>query len=125
MSDTSTTQSMKHWQDPINLILGVWMVASPWVLAHQANMQATSNAVLLGILIGLAALIAMFRVMAWEEWTNILLGIWLVVSPWVLGFAEVTAAMWNAVIVGIIVAALSLWSLGNDKDIGGWWSHAT
>ena len=121
MSNTA----IKHWQDPLNLILGIWLVVSPWALQHQANMQATSNAVLLGILIALAALVALFKVMAWEEWANVVLGVWLVVSPWVLGFADVTMAMWNAVIVGIVVAALALWALGTDKDIGGWWSHAT
>jgi hypothetical protein len=121
MSNTS----IKHWQDPLNLILGLWMIVSPWVLQHQANTQATSNAVILGILIALAALVALFKVMAWEEWANVVLGIALLISPWVLGFSTLMAAMWNAVIVGIVVAVLALWALGTDKDIGGWWSHAT
>ena len=59
---------------------------------------------------------------AWEEWTNVVLGVWLAISPWVLGFSSHFAAMVNAVIVGVVVAALALWALGTDKDIGGWWS---
>ena len=78
-----------------------------------------------GIIIALAALVALFQVMAWEEWANVVLGVWLVISPWVLGFSGLGAAMWNAVIVGIVVAVLALWTLGTDKDIGGWWSPAT
>jgi len=117
--------SIKHWQDPLNLILGIWMVVSPWALQHQTDMHSTSNAVILGILIGLAALVALFKVMAWEEWANVVLGVWLLISPWVLGFTALTAAMWNAVIIGIVVTVLALWALGTDKDIGGWWSHAT
>ena len=125
--------SIKHWQDPLNLILGIWMIVSPWVLRYQTDMTlnavmsnaATSNAVLLGILIAAAALVALFRVMAWEEWVNVVLGVWLVISPWVLGFSSLATAMWNAVIVGIVVAVLALWALGTDKDIGGWWSPAT
>jgi hypothetical protein len=120
-----SNMSIKHWQDPLNLILGVWMVVSPWALRHDANMVPTSNAVILGILIAVAALVALFKVMAWEEWVNVLLGVWLVISPWVLAFSGLMMAMWNAVIVGIVVAALALWALGTDKDIGGWWSHAT
>jgi SPW repeat len=116
---------IKHWQDPLSLILGLWLVASPWVLGHQAQANPTWNAVILGVLISVAALFALFRVMAWEEWTNVVLGVWLVVSPWVLGFSALVPAMWNAVIVGIVVAALALWALGTDKDIGGWWSPAT
>ena len=125
--------SIKHWQDPLNLILGIWMIVSPWALRYQTDMTlnavmsnaATSNAVILGILIAAAALIALFRVMAWEEWANVVLGVWLVISPWALGFSSLATAMWNAVIVGIVVAVLALWALGTDKDIGGWWSHAT
>jgi len=125
--------SIKHWQDPLNLILGIWMIVSPWALRYQTDMTlnavmsnpATSNAVLLGALIAAAALIALFRVMAWEEWANVVLGVWLVISPWALGFSSLATAMWNAVIVGIVVAVLALWALGTDKDIGGWWSPAT
>ena len=125
MSDISLKSSIKHWQDPLMLILGVWMIVSPWALQYQSDTYAMANAVVLGILIGLAALVALFKVMAWEEWANVALGIWLLISPWVLGFSSMMAAMWNAVIVGIVVAALALWALGTDKDIGGWWSHAT
>jgi hypothetical protein len=116
---------VKHWQDPVNLVLGLWLIASPWVLGHAAEANPTWNAVVLGALVGVAALVALFRVMAWEEWTNVVLGLWLVISPWVLGFTGIAAAMWNAIIVGIIVAALALWTLGTDKEIGGWWKPAT
>jgi hypothetical protein len=117
--------NVKHWQDPVNLVLGLWMLVSPWVLAYQAETNPTWNAVALGILIAASALVALFRVMAWEEWVNLAFGVWLVTSPWVLGFAGLAVAMWNAVIVGVVVAALALWALGTDKDIGGWWSPAT
>ena len=46
------------------------------------------------------------------------------ISPWRLGFSALVAAMWNAVTVGVIVAALALWALSTDKDIGGWWRPA-
>jgi hypothetical protein len=116
--------SIKHWQDPLNLALGLWMIASPWTLKYQDVATATGNAVILGILIAAVALFALFRVMAWQEWANVALGIWLVISPWILGFNAVVPAMWNAVIIGVVAAVLALWALGTDKDIGGWWSPA-
>ena len=118
-------EKVKHWEDPLNLVLGLWMLVSPWLLDHVANAGATWNAVIVGAIIALAALIALFQVRAWEEWTNVVLGVWLAISPWILGFSGLTAAMWNALIVGIVVAVLALWTLGTDKDIGGWWSPAT
>src|SRR5215831_14147099 len=117
--------TVKHWQDPPHLLLGVWLLASPWVLNFQAEPTPMWNAVVVGILIAVVALLAFFKVMAWEEWLSVAFGVWLVVSPWVLGFSSIMAAMWNAVIIGIAVAVLALWALGTDKDIGGWWSPAT
>ena len=116
--------SVKHWQDLVNLILGVWMLVSPWILGFQSESGTAANAVILGVLIAAVALIASVRAMAWQEWTNLVLGVWLIISPWVLRFSHTTAAMWDAVIVGILVALLALWAAGTDKDIGGWWSTA-
>ena len=119
------SMTVKHWQDPVNLVLGLWMVISPWILAHQGEAGPTWNAVTVGVLIAALALFELFKVKAWEEWTSMALGAWLVISPWVVGFSTLGAAMWNAVIVGLAVALLALWALGTDKDIGGWWSPAT
>lgn len=117
--------SVKHWQDPLALVLGLWMGISPWVLGHSAEPSPTWNAVILGVLIVLAALVALFRARAWQEWANAAFGLWLVISPWALGFSGAAMAMWNAVIVGVLVLALAVWTLATDKDIGGWWSPAT
>ncbi len=115
----------KHWQDPVNLVLGLWLAASPWVLSYATEPKPTANAVIMGVLVAILALLALFKVMAWEEWLSVAFGAWLAISPWVLGFSNLTMAMRNAVIVGIVVAVLALWALGTDKDIGGWWSEAT
>jgi hypothetical protein len=40
------------------------------------------------------------------SWLNVILGIWLVISPFVLFVSG--AAMWNNVILGIIIAASAL-----------------
>ena len=116
---------MKHWQDPVNLALGLWMIISPWVLSYASENKPTDNAVVFGFFIAALALAALFKVMAWEEWVSVALGAWLAVSPWLLGFSGLVAAMWNAVIVGVVVAVLAVWALGTDKDIGGWWRPAT
>ena len=119
--------SIKHWQDPLNLVLGLWLIASPWVLSYSAETYATWNFVIIGSLVVLLAASEVFMLMAWEEWTSVAMGVWLMVSPWILGFSAVTMAMWNAVAVGLIVAVLALWVIGTDKQIrgGGWWHPVT
>ena len=38
----------------------------------------------------------------WQDWLNLLIGIWLFISPWVIGFAGTRhAASWNAWILGV------------------------
>ncbi|HEX7054981.1 MAG TPA: SPW repeat protein [Burkholderiales bacterium] len=120
----STSFKVKHWQDPVSLVAGLWMIVSPWVLAYQAEPRPLWNAVVLGVLIALAAVSALLEASAWQEWANVVLGAWLIVSPWVLGFAGLQAAMLNAVIVGALVVVLAIWALGTDRDIGGWFSPA-
>jgi hypothetical protein len=39
----------------------------------------------------------------WQDWANLVLGIWPILSPWSLWFCGMTSAMGNAVIVGCIV----------------------
>jgi hypothetical protein len=40
----------------------------------------------------------------WQDVINFLLGIWLVVSPWVLAYADETMAAWNAAVIGVVIA---------------------
>lgn len=39
---------------------------------------------------------------------NLLLGLWLVIAPWVLDYSSETNAVWNQVVVGIAIATLAL-----------------
>ena len=44
----------------------------------------------------------------WADAVNAILGVWLVVSPWLLGYQDVSAAMWNASIVGVALIAVAM-----------------
>ena len=101
----------RHWEDWINLILGIWLCASPWVLQFAStDTMATQNAFLIGILLVVANAVMLSAFRAWEEWFTVALGAWLVISPWVLGIAGIAATA-NFVIVGFIVLALSLYEV--------------
>lgn len=100
----------RQWQDAINFVLGAWLVLSPWLLGYMNELGAARNAYATGAIIAVAALAALVAFHRWEEWVNAILGVWLVVSPWIIGFSGVAYALWNQIIVGIIVAALALWA---------------
>lgn len=116
-------KQVKHWQDPVNALLGAWLVISPWALGYQGETTAMANAILVGVALAAAALGATFVPRAWEEWTEGALGLWMVVSPWVLGFAGLRDAMYAASGTGVVILALALWVLLTDKDYTGWAQH--
>ena len=42
---------------------------------------------------------------------EIVVGAWLFVAPWILGFAAMGAAAWTARIAGIVIVVLAVWKL--------------
>ena len=42
---------MKHWQDPVNALLGAWLVLSPWAANFADNQVAMVNFVVVGLLL--------------------------------------------------------------------------
>jgi heme/copper-type cytochrome/quinol oxidase subunit 3 len=112
---------LKHWQDAVNAVLGAWLVLSPWAIGYVGEAAAMANAIVIGVALIAAALGAIFVPRAWEEWTEGVLGLWLIVSPWALGFATLNGTRLTAVVTGIAIAALALWTLFTDKDYSAWW----
>lgn len=44
-------------------------------------------------------------------WTEFILGIWLLASPWVLGYWRVTSALWSEIVIGAALILLAIWQL--------------
>ena len=111
---------LKHWQDVVNAVLGIWLMFSPWVLNYSTEQTATVNAFVIGMALLATALGAVFLPAQWEEWTEVGLGIWLAVSPWALAFSAERAATICAVVTGLAVIAFAVWTLLVDRDYLGW-----
>ena len=104
------TYSTDRTASIINFILGIWVLISPFVLGAVHSPGAVWNNVIVGIV-----MIAFAANRAWggrhqgteTTWVNFVLGIWLIISPWIVGFRTSPALTWNNVIVGIVVAIVS------------------
>jgi hypothetical protein len=99
----------------LNVLLGVWVIISPFVLAIHSPRGMWNN-IIIGAVISILALIRWGTRQPGLSWLNLILAIWLVVSPFVLFLAG--AAMWNNVILGIIIAAAALshtYSKGSNR----------
>lgn len=103
--------------DIYNLVLALVLFVSPWFLvrattAADLDLWATSAA------IGVISVAALLAFAWWEEWINLLLGLWLIASPWLLGFAH-TRAMHFSIAIGVVVAfmaALEIWLIYDKED---------
>jgi hypothetical protein len=112
----------KRWQDWINLILGLWTFASPWIFGFAAGTSAPARVMwILGAAIIVFAAFAVYMHKAWEEVINILLGILLIASPWLLGFTEQSTPTTNAVVVGLLVTAFAVWAMLMETAVQKWW----
>jgi hypothetical protein len=90
--------------DGVNLILGVMLISSPWVYEFDTSVHS-QNALATGIVVTSLSIASFVGFAAWEEWGNLIAGLWLVVSPWVLNFNGSTK--WYQVAIGIAIAVLA------------------
>jgi uncharacterized membrane protein HdeD (DUF308 family) len=93
--------------DVVNLMLGAWLFLSPWIFGFVSTTAASWNAWLSGIVIAGLAIAALVAFAEWQEWVNLIAGIWAIVSPWLVGFSANATAAWVHVVVGVIVAAIA------------------
>jgi hypothetical protein len=96
----------------INILLGIWLLVSPWVFGYHAIPTALFNSVIVG------AAIAILAVNRFESpgsktvlsWVNLALALWTIASPWVYGYASNLGALRDNVVLGIVIGALAIWS---------------
>ena len=103
--------------DVYNLLLALFLFATPWLFAY-ADENAKIDIWASSALIAAVCATTFIVFSNWEEWLNLLLGIWLISSPWVLGFTH-TRAMHFSIGIGIVVAfmaALEIWILYDEAN---------
>jgi hypothetical protein len=92
--------------DIYNLLLALFLFVTPWLFAY-SNADARIDIWVSSALIAAVCLATFVAFSNWEEWINLLLGNWLIASPWVLGFTH-TRAMHYSIGIGAVVAFMAL-----------------
>ncbi|WFU38747.1 SPW repeat protein [Bradyrhizobium sp. CB82] len=105
----SKLQERETVPDLYNLFLAAVLFVSPW-LFRLTNEPGKVDLWITGAVIGIASLAAIIAYRDWEEWVNVLMGVWLIASPWLLGFPH-TRAMHISIGIGIVIALLALLDL--------------
>ncbi len=110
-----------RWQNRLNAMLGVWLIVSPLLLGFHDYLIPMRNSVFVGIAILIVSTQAIEMPETWEVLGSLLFGVWLLVSPLILGFHGPMVARYNSVIVGSAVAILSLWATYRGQGFQHWW----
>jgi hypothetical protein len=94
--------------DFIKLALAAFLILTPWVFGFTSAAVASGNAWISGAVIGLASIAAIVALAEWEEWVSLILGLWVGISPWLLGYhATIISAMRANAAIGIAVVLLT------------------
>jgi hypothetical protein len=100
------------WASWILVIFGIWLIIAPFVLGYSTiSGAATMNDVVLGIVILILSLWSALAVVppGSVSWILVLLGIWVLIAPFVVGYAVMSStATGNDVVMGILIIVFSL-----------------
>ncbi|MER5836722.1 SPW repeat protein [Streptomyces sp. NPDC002130] len=92
-------------------LLGLYCAASPWIVHYTTSQPAlVTHNLIMGIAIGLLAL-GFTRAperMYGLSWAMCALGVWMIISPWVVGESPDAGVVWNNIIIGALAVILGL-----------------
>ncbi|MGY0065598.1 SPW repeat protein [Streptomyces sp. QTS137] len=92
-------------------LLGLYCAVSPWILHYTTSQPAlVPHNLIVGIAIGLLALgfTAAPARMYGLSGAMCALGVWMIVSPWIVGTDPDAGVIWNNIIIGALTLALGV-----------------
>ena len=101
---------------PLDYIVGVALIASPWIFQFSDHTAATVIPIVLGIGLIAYSLITDYELGVWKvapmavhNVIDVVAGAFLALSPWLFGFADESANVWVPhVVVGLAAVFLGL-----------------
>lgn len=90
------------WASWAVVFIALWLIVSPWALDYR-DRTATAEDVIAGAVVWMTGMFAAGNEGSRLHWLIVGLGCWLVVTPWVLGYVNVSPAVTNDAAVGFLV----------------------
>ncbi|TAK69068.1 MAG: hypothetical protein EPO13_09515 [Actinomycetota bacterium] len=95
----------------LSFMAGLYAAISAWVIGFDGQGRMAVSNLVVGIAV---AVLALGMASAYERthglaWVSALLGVWLIVSPWLIDGVDRTAQLlWSNIVVGAVVVVLGL-----------------
>lgn len=121
MSDFGFLKTHRTWEDWCGMLLGAAIVASPWFPIQDPGITGQQTAILNTVAIGLVVFgISQLEYVAlqrWQEVTTILIGLWFIASPYVLGYSGEGFLRVYHTGLGAVLVLLGMLQLWQDWDL--------
>ncbi|MEH2468719.1 hypothetical protein V1281_002024 [Nitrobacteraceae bacterium AZCC 2161] len=124
MSEFRFLSTHRTWEDWCGMLLGVLIVLSPWFptqashgLAGADHSAVIINTFTVGILVFGLSQLQYVALQRWEEVAEIFLGLWLIASPYALGYSSEGMLRFMHTSLGGIVVLLAALQLWQDWDL--------
>ena len=124
MSDFRYFNTHRTWEDWLGMLLGVLIVLSPW-FPSQASHEIVDadrsyvilNAFTVGLIVFGLAQLEYSALQRWEEVAGIVVGLWLIASPYIFGYSGDGMLRFYDSTLGSLVLLLSALQLWQDWDL--------
>lgn len=110
-------QSHRPWQDWLSVVLGVLIVPSPWLAGHTGDRAVVLNAAIVGVFVLMLAELELVALQRRQEVAELGLGLWLISSPYVFGYADAGELRFLHLVLGGLVALLAVLELWQGEKL--------
>ena len=109
-------RSHRTWEDWLGIGLGLMIMFAPWAANETSNQPIVVNAAVAGLAVLFLAELDLMRFRRWTEVGQLICGLWVVASPFILGYAASgLLRVWH-IVTGLLVAGLSALELWQRND---------
>ncbi len=95
-------------------VAGLWEIVAPFIFGMTATTAFLWDAIIVGLallVLGVwAALADQETTVKYLNWINAVLGLWLIIAPFVLSYSSAATAMWNDIVIGLVALVLGAWA---------------
>jgi hypothetical protein len=124
MSDFRYFNTHRTWEDWLGMLFGVLIVLSPWFPTQTSHEIVDAdrsyvilNAFAVGIIVFGLGQLEYVALQRWEEVAGILLGLWLIASPYMFGYSGDGMLSFYHSTLGSLVLLLAALQLWQDWDL--------
>jgi hypothetical protein len=123
VSDIRSLDVHRTWEDWCGMLLGLLIALTPWFptqdgeVAEAGGSIVILNTVMVGIIVFGLAQLEYVSLQRWEQVAGIIAGLWLILSPYVLGYHGSGLLRFYHAAFGALVILLSTLQLWQDWEL--------